>query len=477
MILRPYQKENVEAIWKHVEAGTDTLYVLPTGGGKTTSFTSLTNAWTGRRKRVWILVHRRELLSQASADLQKLGVEHGRVAPGRMMTPDLVQVASVDTILSRLAELAPHLERVDRVIVDEAHHAVAGKWDTVRRAMRNATCLGVTATPYRTDGQGLGTAFRTAVVGPSVADLTSMGYLTPATVYAPPQKADLSQVRKRGKDFNVNDLAAVMDKPEVTLAAIEHYRKLCDGAPAVVFCPTVEHARHVAEQFSAAGYRSAAVDGNTPEGERDGAIKGLGNGRVQILASCDIISEGTDIPVVTAAILMRLTDSTGLYQQQVGRVLRAAKGKDRAIIIDEVGNVARHGMHDAVRPWTLAGGIKAMERSVEATWRCRSCWTRSAAESACPTCSKARPATRRVVLPAKEPATLIKGPAQAVMPLPQFSDAQLLVMTLPQVKKIARTEAELKRVADVRGYKAGWVSHVMAERSAAGRYRGYRRYA
>lgn len=465
MILRPYQAKMAEEIWAQHQGGArNVLAVLPTGGGKTALFSSLTAAWTGQGHRTCILVHRRELLNQASQALMRIGVPHGRIQPGRMMTADAVQVASVDTLLARLVEMRPILERFTRVITDEAHHAVAGKWSLVRQTMPGALGLGVTATPFRADGRGLGDCFDAAAQGPSVRDLIEMGHLSQPKVYQPPIQVDLSKVKTRMGDFVVRDLVSAVDRDEVTLPAIEHYRALADRKPAIAFCSSVEHAQKVAKQFVAAGYRAAAVDGETPEAERDQAIRALGTGQLDVLASCDIVSEGTDIPVVVAAILLRPTMSTGLYMQQVGRVLRPAPGKDRAIIIDVVGNAMKHGLPEAVRPWGLKGGIAGLERAVPATRRCRYCYVRSEiGPDACPACSRSYGIRHRVA-PAGEPPPLKRTAPVTTEGLADFTDAQIKSMGYEAVCRIARTIDELRRVAKVRGYKASWADHVLAGR-------------
>lgn len=136
---------------------------------------------------------------------------------------------------------------------------------------------------------------------------------------------------------------------------IARYRKFCEGVPAIAFCPTVEYAQYVAENFRAAGYRATSIDGKMDDYERNKAISDLGAGRLDVLTSCEIVSEGTDIPVVGAAILLWKTKSLGLYLQQVGCALRPYPGKEETIILDHVGNCVEHGLPEEERTWTLDG--------------------------------------------------------------------------------------------------------------------------
>jgi superfamily II DNA or RNA helicase len=373
IVLRPYQEKNVAEILACLARGESPLYVLPTGGGKTEVFVAATEAVGCAGWETAIFVHRKELLRQASKRLTQAGIPHGVIAPGCDLTSHRVHVASIDTVGARLEALTPWLKRLHLGIADEAHHAVASKWDRVLQMLPRR--LGVTATPCRTDGRGLGETglFQRMVRGPGIAELTRMGYLAPAAVYAPPTGLDLSKVAKRGGDYVIGQLAGLVDVDVLTLTAVRWYARKCLGDPAVVFCTTVEHAKHVAEAFAAHGWRARSVDGTMRDADRDAAIGGLADGSVQVLTSCELIGEGLDIPAVSAAILLRPTESTSLYLQQIGRALRPHEDKTEATILDLVGNTARHGMYDADRQWDLKGGLRGLERAVAGTWRCRKC--------------------------------------------------------------------------------------------------------
>lgn len=359
MNLRPYQTKAVDELRAAFAAGYRApLLVMPTGAGKTVCFSEIARAASGRSTRTGILTHRTELLKQASDKLGKFGVAHGLIAPGHTPTGDLVQVASVQTLSRRLGKIRPF----DLIIIDEAHHATAGTWSAILAANPGAAVIGVTATPIRTDGQGLGRSgggvFDTLIEGPGIGELIEQGYLVPPKVFAPPMQFNLAGVHKRGGDYVRSEIEERVDKPVITGDAVKHYSRICPGAPAIAFCASVKHAQHVAEEFRTAGFRAASIDGNMDPGTRAKLIAGLGEGRVDVLTSCEIVSEGTDIPVVTAAILLRPTESLGLCLQQVGRVLRPADGKPYAVILDHVGNCIKHGLPDEIRDWSLDGHKK-----------------------------------------------------------------------------------------------------------------------
>lgn len=457
--LRGYQDNATNAIRQAYLSGNRApLLVLPTGGGKTVIFTYIAATSSGRGKRVLILVHRIELLRQTSQALHKFSIPHGLVNPS--FTPNLshsVQVASVQTLIRRLDRFwEPNL-----VIIDEAHHAVASTYRKVMEKWPKALVLGVTATPVRGDGVGLGYEsggiFDRMILGPSVSELISLGYLVKPVVYGPTDRIDLSGVKIVRGDYDQKELERRIDKPMITGNAIDHYRRICPGVPCVVFCTSVSHAEHVASQFKAAGFRAASVDGSMDDNTRKSLLAGLGNGNIQVITSCDLIGEGVDIPAVGCAILLRPTQSVGLYIQQVGRALRPCEGKDRAVILDHAGNVLLHGMPDEDREWSLDGEPKRKSnaRSSSASpyksasvMQCDSCGAIHQKARSCPICGHVHPV-----------------PEQDI----QYVDGELEQLTPEMMNEIrrqkrmevseAQTIDDLRKIAKERGYKAGWIRH------------------
>ena len=435
LTLRPYQTKSVSDVRDSFRKGNRApLLVLPTGGGKTVVFT-----WIAAKSNVsvLILVHRIELLRQTSSALTRFGVDHGLISPKYTPKYDRrVQVASVQTLVNRL-------DKVDKpglIVIDEAHHATAGTWKTVLDYY-GSRMLGVTATPIRSDGRGLDEVFDDLVVGPSVSELIDLKFLTRPKVYAPATSVDLSGVRMSGADYNRDDLSAAMDKPKITGDAVKYYRQMADGVPAVVFCVSVSHAQHVAAEFSAAGYRSEAVYGGHPE--RDEILSGLGNG-IDVVCSCDLISEGTDIPAIGCAILLRPTQSLSLYLQQVGRALRVYPGREYAVVLDHVGNVLKHGMPDEVRPWTLEGRKKGERRKRDevVVSQCDKCYAVYPSGRICPECGHERDLTKREI---------------------EQVEGELIEIKRVEARKRqgqARTLEALRAIEKQKGYRRGWAEKV-----------------
>lgn len=460
--LRPYQTAAVTDVRNaYLSKHHAPLLVLPTGGGKTIIFSHIAATTAQRGKKVIILVHRVELLRQTYEKLQWAGVHTGLVNPN--YTPDItahVQVASVQTLARRLPFLKAF--NPDLIVIDEAHHATAGTWRTCIEAVPTARVLGVTATPVRGDGKGLGIhsggIFDRLVSGPSVKELIALGFLVQPVVYAPTERLDLSGIRVKMGDYDKHELEVRVDKPKITGDAVAHYSKLCPGSPAVVFCISIAHAEHVAAEFRAAGYRAASVDGSMEDATRKKLLAGLGNGQVQVICSCDLISEGTDIPAVGCAILLRPTQSLGLYLQQVGRALRPCEGKDRAIILDHVGNCLTHGMPEDDREWSLEGIQKKKRGSKEATIpvkQCPTCYAMHHPAPKCPACGHQYAAEVRQV-------EQVEGELQQITP----EAAMRITKEKKREQGSAQTLEDLLRIEAQRGYKRGWAQHVWRSRQS-----------
>lgn len=458
--LRDYQQTAVDGIRQEFRKGCqNVLFTLPTGGGKTVVFSHITESAAARGNRVLILVHRQELIRQSSASLTEIGVSHGVIAPGYTPTWDFAQVASVQTLARRLHTIHPP----QLIISDECHHAVAGQWAKIFAHFHKANVLGVTATPARLDGRGLGRQaggiFDAMVHGPSVAWLIENKFLARPRIYGPPGGAiDLSHLKMKYGEFVGSEVTAAMDKPVITGCAVEHYRKFAHNVPAIAFCASVAHAEHVAEQFRQAGYKAASVDGSMADADRKGRIAALGNGGLNVLTSCELISEGTDIPIVGAAILLRPTASMGLYLQQVGRALRMYEGKTEAIILDHVGNSMRHGFPDDERDWTLDGEkrgkkSKADEEKDVKVRQCDQCYCVHSPAPRCPACGFEYVMSAREIQQAE--GELIELDRQRLEQIEEDKKRMFARREEGQCK----TLADFEELAKARGYKPGWAHY------------------
>ena len=422
--LRPYQTDAVQAVRQaYAQHKRAPLLVLPTGGGKTTIFSYVTNSATAKGRTVYLLCHRAELVKQIAATLARFGCHHQVIAPGPVIRQCQVEqfkahgrtyvkagapalVASVQTLVKRLG--SPDLPEPDIIVVDEAHHLTTDStWGRIVNAFPRAKLLPVTATPCRLDGKGLGIGAGgfadELVMGPTMRELIEAGFLSPYRIFAPPNALDLTGVRTRAGDYAKDQLANAVDKPSITGDAVQHYQRLASGKRAVAFCVSVAHAQHVAHEFAGAGIPAEFLDGTLDALERDRIMKRFEAGETKVLASCDLISEGVDVPAIEVAILLRPTQSLSLYIQQVGRALRTFPGKAEAIILDHVGAVVTHGLPDEDREWSLDGVKKGKRHAANDNEpevkisTCPKCFTIHLPAPTCPTCGHEYPIKERKI--------------------------------------------------------------------------------
>lgn len=442
MLLRPYQTSAVEDLRDGYRQGhRRQLLVSPTGSGKTQIFSFVTKGALEKGLRVLILAHRSEILDQISLALLRFQVPHVMLTAGRRIPKNYrVMVASIQTLVRQL-EGSPE---PDLLVIDEAHRSAAQTWVTVFAQYNRSRILGVTATPERLDGKGLGDFFDRMVLGPSTPWLITNGFLARPIHYAP-ELVDTSCLRKTAGDYNKGDAAALMDKPTITGSAVEHYRRICPGKRAVAFCVSIEHAEHVAAEFRAAGIPSESVDGKMSKEERKAVFKRFEEGETSVLTSCELVSEGVDIPTVTAAIMLRPTSSLAMYLQCVGRALRPKPDGGPAIILDHVGNWMRHGRVEEEREWTLDGqsAKKRPKEVVIATKQCESCFA-VFTTPACPQCGTVREIQSREI-------------EQKAGTLKVLTEADIeAIRNKHQEEHECQSLGDFIALGKKRGYAAGW---------------------
>ena len=452
--LRDYQIEAVQGVRMAFRNGKKApLLVAPTGAGKTVIFSHIAKAAADKGNRIFIIAHRAELLRQISEKLTQFSVQHGVIAAGIRPNPfSQVQVCSVQTLVKRLEST----QKPDLIILDEAHHAAAGSWAKILQRFPDAKCLGVTATPERLDGKGLREVFDTIVSGPEVASLIERSFLTKPLYFAPPVQFDSASMRTTAGDYNKADMGKALDKPHILGDAVGHYKRICPGAPAVAFCVNLSHAHHTAKAFEDAGYTFKVIDGTQTPEQRKELVEQLGSGKIHGLASCDLISEGFDLPVVTTAILLRPTKSLSLHLQQIGRVLRLAPNKPNAIILDHVGNLMRHGLAEEAREWSLEGRTSKNRNASEGptTRQCPQCFCVHERGPVCPQCHwrYEQTGTPRFI-------------EQVEGELAQIDPKEFQKQRITEQAE-ARSLDELVALAKRRGYKCphGWARYVFQSR-------------
>jgi superfamily II DNA or RNA helicase len=456
MELRPYQADIIERTRAEMKAGHKSILIqAPTGAGKTALTVSMLKSAAEKGMPSWFLNHRRELIRQSSKAFAKDSVHHGIIAANFQADPRApIQVASIQTLQNRLSKVkAPQF-----IVWDECHHIAAGSWEKIFAAYPNAYHVGLSATPVRLDGRGLGKYFATMVNGPSVAWLIENKYLSKYKLFAP-GGINTQGLHTRMGEFVHGELVNLVNKPSITGNAIKEYEKKCGGRRALGFAVSIEHSEYVVAQFRARGISAAHVDGDTPANLRDETLERFEAGEILVVFNCQLFGEGVDLPAVEGLIDLAPTLSLSAAMQRWGRVLRTFPGKDHAIILDHAQNVIRHGLPDEEREWLLTTeGYRNKKDDV------------NIGVKVCPKCFGAQPARNSeceycglVFITKAREVDLVEGDLEEV-------DPELLRRRARQQQGAAQTEDDLIALGTERGYKRPrlWARHIMMARKKRG---------
>jgi DNA repair protein RadD len=405
MRLRPYQSEIVRQAREALRQHRSAMVQLGTGGGKTVIFSHITESAFGRRKRVWEVVPRNELLRQSSEELLAFKVPHAMIAAGKQESRAYrIHVVSLETLKRRL-KAGKIINPPDLMIIDEAHIQLDGQ-KLLFESFPDTKILGFTATPERLDGRGLGKTeiagtvqglYDSLIEGPSIRDMIEMGYLSPMRYFCPPIPG-LDTVHRKGTEYDANELDALFQKRAVYGKAIDHYRKYADRRPALVYCRSVKAAEETATRFREAGYRFESIDGRMSDKKRKSLIDGLKDGRLHGLTSCELVTYGLNVPRVEVIIMLRPTLSKALYMQMIGRGLRTYPDKESCLVLDHVGNLREHGHPLQDQHWQFWGVLKkkrAKGESAAVMKLCPKCFLYYEGTGSCPNCGESAEAKKR----------------------------------------------------------------------------------
>jgi superfamily II DNA or RNA helicase len=376
--LRSYQTAAVASLTDAVERGRKRIILrAPTGAGKTAIAREIIDRCVGRGAAVVFVAPRREIVDQTSAELHSAGIEHV-VMQANHPPEHPVCVASIATLVRREVK-APEV-----CFLDEAHlHLDAAK--IVVERFPNAVVIGLTATPERLDGRGLGEIYEEIIPVAETAELIEGGYLVPARVYRP-SSPNLAGVRTLAGDYNKRDLTPLMDTPTVVGDVVATWRKLAAGRPTLVYAVSVEASEHLAAAFRAVGVNAEHVDAETPHDLRKSVTDRLRNGELTVACNVELFTYGLDVPRVSCISMARPTKSLALYLQMAGRSLRPFPGKENSLILDHAGNTYRHDLPEAHHEWSLEGVERRGDRPPSLR-TCTECFAVYAASlEACPAC-------------------------------------------------------------------------------------------
>jgi len=388
--LREYQQRAIAALTDVVENGRRRVILrAPTGSGKTRIAREIVDLCVMRGADVVFVAPRNEILQQTSDELDAAGIEHV-VLQANHPKDHPVKVASVATLTRRT------ISHPDVLFLDEAHLWLDAAKTLVAK-FPDAIVIGLTATPERLDGRGLGEIYEEIIGVIETADLIGDGFLVPAVVYGP-SRPDLAGVRTTAGDYNRKDLAFVMDRAKIVGDVVETWKRLAVGRSTIVYAVSVEASQHLAEAFRAAGIEAEHVDAETPPEKRKDVVDRLRAGKLPVACNVELFTYGLDVPCVSCVSMARPTKSLALYLQMTGRGLRPYENKQNLVVLDHAGNAFRHGLPDAVHEWTLEGAKRRESERPPALRTCLECFAvYPSSKIFCPACGAAAPYTPRVV--------------------------------------------------------------------------------
>lgn len=427
--LRDYQERAIQMLRERIKDRP--LLCLPTGAGKTSVAAEIIRRATERGKRSIFLVHRLELVGQAVDRLAQFGITAGQIMAGVKPQLDLpVQVASIPTLIRR--EHWP----ADVVIVDECAHAVSSSWSKIIDRYKDAFLIGLTATPIRLDGRGLGDLFGRIIEPVTTRELIDRGFLVEPKVFAPP--IDLHGVKITAGDYNVPQLAERMQKLVGSIPAT--WMERARGLRTVAFAVNVEHSEAIVAAFRALGVPSEHIDYRMGYKRRNAVLGALRDGSVTIVSQVQLLSEGWDLPALQCAILARPTKSLALFRQMVGRVMRPP---GPVLVLDHAGNHHEHGLVTTPIDWSLDTPIKKKNVIGSAVRTCPTCFAIvSAGIEACPECGAVLGRDE-----AERPG--VENPGELVEVYPRVIVKATAAVKAEEYRKLVSTASD-------RGYTVGW---------------------
>jgi DNA repair protein RadD len=339
MRLRPRQKTFVERSVAALASRGNTLGVAPTGAGKTIMLSAVTGEMIGNGAKACVLAHRDELTAQNRAKFQRVvpGVATSVIDATEKSWGGQVAFAMVPT-LARASNLAD-MPRLDLLVIDEAHHSVADSYrriiDRVREANPDARIFGVTATPNRGDRKGLREVFDNVADQVWLGELIASGHLvTPRTfVIDVGVQDELRSVRKTMSDFDMAEVAGIMDRAPVTDEVIRHWKEKAGDRQTVVFCSTVAHAEHVTDAFRAACVSAALIHGDLAAETRKAILADYAAGDIRVIVNVAVLTEGWDHPPTSCVVLLRPSSYKSTMIQMVGRGLRTVDPEEHPGIV------------------------------------------------------------------------------------------------------------------------------------------------
>ena len=461
MKLRQYQIDIIKDIREKIKEGSRRVIMqMGTGAGKTIIAASITRSAVEKGNNVLFLVNKRDLVYQCRDRFESFGIgdEVGLIMAGEETDfSKRIMIATIQTYHRRARLDDPEsnfwIHNAQVVIVDEAHSSVCSTYMSVLDIYKEKSIiLGLTATPCRADGRGLGRVYDEIVSSSNVSELTEQGYLVPVVYYAPPAP-DLSHIPMRMNDYEKKALGETMNKPKLVGDVFLQWSKIAPNRPTLIFCVNVKHSMAIKEEFEKNGISIEHVDARTPTEERQDIYRRFETGEVQVMTNVGIATEGTDFPWVSCIVIARPTKSFGLYFQMGGRGLRPDHDKEDCVMIDHGGCVHEHGFLDDDIEWTLDDTEKAWKKKKkreheQKLMTCKNCMFVFTGRI-CPRCGSEIKNYTKMIETTDDDLVRIKGKEKK--PKASKEDKQLFYSMALAWKNI-------------KGYQRGWAAHTYRAR-------------
>ncbi len=363
-MLFPYQRELKHLVFSKWDSMNNIMVQMPTGTGKTILFASIVRDiqnWIIKNHKdshILILAHVRELIQQAADKLKKRSIDSGIIMSGHPQQLDkIVQVASVQTFMSIRNREKMSSKNFDFIIIDEAHHALAPRYQDIWEMFPESKKLGVTATPWRMDHSGFTAIFEDIIISHPIEWFVKEGYLSNYDYISISPNSDIqheiNSIDRFGidGDYLEEELITRFDKDSIRAKLYESYSQFCKGKKGIIYAINRQHAANILNTYQRHGVSIAMIDGNTPKSQRDYLLDEFRRGVLHVIVNVNIFSEGFDCPDIEFIQLARPTKSLAMFLQQIGRGLRTSKDKEKGLILDNVGLYNRFGTPMANRRW------------------------------------------------------------------------------------------------------------------------------
>ena len=368
--LRPYQIDVIRRARESIAEGNKSIIIQGTCGiGKTIISSGICEGALLKGKKVLFLAPRRELIFQAINRFADYGLGDETAILMAGEKPDNskpIQVASVWTYARRIKLKNPEhrwFHDTDIIILDECHGSLAPTYTKILdRYNGNAVKIGLSATPSRSDGRGLGQIYDKIISAIGIKELTKDGYLVPVTHYGTKEKPDIKGLKTKMGDFDKAEAEKRINKDFLVGEIYDNWARLASSRQTIIFAQGVKHSKYIRDVFERRGVPIRHIDAHTPDDERADILHQFENGDIQVITNVGILDQGYDCPAVSCIVLAVITKHIGRFLQMGGRCLRPYPEKKDAIIIDHGMNINRLGFITDEYNWELSNKDKAWKK-------------------------------------------------------------------------------------------------------------------